>query len=207
MPKLLEEVRDLIRTRHYSYRTEEAYLYWIRQYILFHGKRHPAEMGPAEVSKFLTHLAVNREVAASTIRPCRAAVSLSKCAQTGSAWTLKDGKIELAIEVLANKRATVRLPKAQLPKVTESGQGMTAMLYWPRQRDVIQIVVEVGSWAVSVHRHLWPLKDINEKQNLWRIALPDGRPGVAGRLASFGTVTETRTGSVGDERCVAAARY
>lgn len=66
MPKLLEEVRDLIRTRHYSYRTEEAYLYWIRQYILFHGKRHPAEMGPAEVSQFLTHLAVKREVAAST---------------------------------------------------------------------------------------------------------------------------------------------
>ncbi len=66
MPKLLEEVRDLIRTRHYSYRTEEAYLYWIRQYILFHGKRHPAEMGPAEVSQFRTHLAVKREVAAST---------------------------------------------------------------------------------------------------------------------------------------------
>jgi hypothetical protein len=66
MPKLLEEVRDLIRTRHYSYRTEEAYLYWIRQYILFHGKRHPVEMGPAEVSQFLTHLAVKREVAAST---------------------------------------------------------------------------------------------------------------------------------------------
>jgi len=74
MPKLLEEVRDLIRTRHYSYRTEEAYLYWIRQYILFHGKRHPAEMGPAEVSQFLTHLAVNREVAASTQNQALAAL-------------------------------------------------------------------------------------------------------------------------------------
>jgi hypothetical protein len=63
MPELLEEVRDLIRTRHYSYRTEETYLYWIRQYILFHGKQYPVEMGPAEVSQFLTHLAVNREVA------------------------------------------------------------------------------------------------------------------------------------------------
>jgi len=58
MPKLLEEVRNLIRTRHYSYRTEEAYLNWIRQYLLFHGKRHHAEMGAAEVSEFLTHLAV-----------------------------------------------------------------------------------------------------------------------------------------------------
>ena len=60
MSKLLEEVRDLIRTLHYSYRTEEAYLNWIRQYILFHGKRHPTEMGAAEVSAFLTHLAVKR---------------------------------------------------------------------------------------------------------------------------------------------------
>ena len=58
MSKLLEEVRDLIRTLHYSYRTEEAYLNWIRQYILFHGKRHPTEMGAAEVSASLTHLAV-----------------------------------------------------------------------------------------------------------------------------------------------------
>ena len=66
MSKMLEEVRDLIRTLHYSYRTEEAYLNWIRQYILFHGKRHPTEMGAAEVSAFLTHLAVKRQVAAST---------------------------------------------------------------------------------------------------------------------------------------------
>jgi len=74
MSKLLEEVRDLIRTRHYSYRTEEAYLNWIRQYILFHGKRHPAEMGAAEVSQFLTHLAVKRQVAASTQNQALAAL-------------------------------------------------------------------------------------------------------------------------------------
>ncbi len=48
MAKLLEEVRNLIRKLHYSYRTEEAYLHWIRQYILFHGKRHPTEMGTAK---------------------------------------------------------------------------------------------------------------------------------------------------------------
>ncbi|HKZ77192.1 MAG TPA: phage integrase N-terminal SAM-like domain-containing protein, partial [Pyrinomonadaceae bacterium] len=74
MPKLLEQVRDLIRTRHYSYRTEEAYLNWVRQYILFHGKRHPAEMGAAEVSQFLTHLAVKRQVAASTQNQALAAL-------------------------------------------------------------------------------------------------------------------------------------
>ena len=74
MPKLLEEVRDLIRTRHYSYRTEEAYLNWIRQYILFHGKRHPAEMGADQVTQFLTHLAVKRQVAASTQNQALAAL-------------------------------------------------------------------------------------------------------------------------------------
>lgn len=55
-----------MRARHYSRRTEEAYVAWIRRYILFHGKRHPAEMGAAEITQFLTDLAVRRKVAAST---------------------------------------------------------------------------------------------------------------------------------------------
>lgn len=62
----LQQVREAIRVRHYSRRTEDAYLGWIRRYILFHDKRHPAEMGPAEVGQFLTHLAVAREVSSST---------------------------------------------------------------------------------------------------------------------------------------------
>jgi hypothetical protein len=57
-PRLLDQVRNAIRARHYSYRTEEAYVGWIRRYILFHGKRHPAEMGPPEITQFLTALAV-----------------------------------------------------------------------------------------------------------------------------------------------------
>ena len=64
--KLLDRVRDAIRTRHYSRRTEEAYVHWIRRYILFHGKRHPSEMGVAEISRFLTSLAVQQHVSAST---------------------------------------------------------------------------------------------------------------------------------------------
>jgi integron integrase len=66
MPKLLDQVREATRTLHYSIRTEDAYVGWIRQFILFHGKRHPAEMGEGEVGEFLTHLAVERNVAAST---------------------------------------------------------------------------------------------------------------------------------------------
>ena len=65
-PRLLDRVRETLRTHHYSRRTEKAYFGWIRRYVLFHDKRHPAEMGAAEVSRFLTSLAVDSSVAAST---------------------------------------------------------------------------------------------------------------------------------------------
>ena len=65
-PKLLDQVRIEIRRRHYSPRTEEAYVAWIKRYILFHGVRHPREMGKSEVETFLSHLAVKKNVAAST---------------------------------------------------------------------------------------------------------------------------------------------
>src|SRR5947207_10403694 len=65
-PKLLDQVRDIIRRKHYSIRTEQAYIDWIRRFILFHGKRHPAEMAEEEVAQFLTHLARDLNVAAST---------------------------------------------------------------------------------------------------------------------------------------------
>jgi integron integrase len=65
-PKLLDRVRAAVRIRHYSLRTEEAYIGWIRRFIHFHGVRHPDEMGSAEVVEFLSDLAVHRHVAAST---------------------------------------------------------------------------------------------------------------------------------------------
>jgi integrase-like protein len=65
-PRLLDQVRDVIRRLHYSIRTEQTYVDWIRRFILFHGKRHPAEMGAPEVDALLTHLAVQGKVAAST---------------------------------------------------------------------------------------------------------------------------------------------
>jgi len=65
-PKLLDRVRDAIRAQHYSIRTEEAYVGWVRRFIVFHNKRHPAEMGEPEINQFLTHLAVAENVAAST---------------------------------------------------------------------------------------------------------------------------------------------
>ncbi len=64
--RLLDQVRDAMRVRHRALSTEKAYVFWIRRFILFHDKRHPREMGKAEVEEFLTHLAVEQKVAAST---------------------------------------------------------------------------------------------------------------------------------------------
>ncbi len=64
--KLLDQVRDAIRLKHYAYRTEQTYIDWVRRYILFHNKTHPKDMGENEVQEFLTYLASERKVSAST---------------------------------------------------------------------------------------------------------------------------------------------
>lgn len=71
---LLEQLRDLLRSRHYSLRTEESYLDWVRRYVLFHGKRHPRELGTDELLAFLNHLAVELNVSASTQNQARCAL-------------------------------------------------------------------------------------------------------------------------------------
>jgi integron integrase len=73
-PRLLDQLRDRIRLKHYSIRTEEAYADWVRRFILYHGKRHPKEMGRGEVEAFLTHLAVVGKVAASTQNQAKSAL-------------------------------------------------------------------------------------------------------------------------------------
>jgi site-specific recombinase XerD len=64
--KLLDQYRDAIRMRHYSSRTEKTYLHWIREYIYFHNKKHPREMGIAEINQFLAHLVTDKKISAST---------------------------------------------------------------------------------------------------------------------------------------------
>jgi len=65
-PKLLEQVRQAIRTRRYSEKTEKAYVHWIKRFIFFHNKRHPAEMAELEIGQFLSNLATDGRVSAST---------------------------------------------------------------------------------------------------------------------------------------------
>ncbi len=73
-PRLLDRLRTRTRVLHYSIRTEQAYVDWARRFILFHGKRHPKELGAAEIEAFLSHLAVERNVAASTQNQAKAAL-------------------------------------------------------------------------------------------------------------------------------------
>lgn len=73
-PKLLDRVRERIRYKHYSLRTEESYVQWVKRFVVFHGKRHPSEMGAPEVEAFLTSLAVEGNVAASTQNQARSAL-------------------------------------------------------------------------------------------------------------------------------------
>lgn len=73
-PRLLDQVRERIRVMHYSIRTEQAYVDWVRRFVLFHGKRHPRELGAVEVEQFLSHLAIEGNVAASTQNQAKAAL-------------------------------------------------------------------------------------------------------------------------------------
>lgn len=73
-PKLLDRLRAAIRVKHYSLRTEQAYVHWTKRYILHHGKRHPQDMGAPEVEAFLSHLATDRHVSASTQNQALAAL-------------------------------------------------------------------------------------------------------------------------------------
>src|ERR1700686_737065 len=73
-PRLIARVRDKIRLKHYSIRTEHAYVDWIKRFIWFHGKQHPADLGPAEIESFLTDLAVARGVAAATQNQAKSAL-------------------------------------------------------------------------------------------------------------------------------------
>ena len=100
--QLLGERRDLIRRKHYSIRTEQAYLDWAKRYVLFHGKRHPNEMGAAQIVAFLSHLAVERQVAASTQNQAlNALVFLYKQVF---------GREDLALENIAPAKRPERLP-------------------------------------------------------------------------------------------------
>ena len=115
----LEEVRHAIRVRHYSVRTEQAYVDWIKRFILFNGKRHPRDMGESEVGRFLTHLAVQREVAASTQNQAlNALVFLYKCVLSRPL-----GEINGVVRAKRSQRLPVVLSRQEVTRLLRNLNG------------------------------------------------------------------------------------
>ena len=123
-PKLLDRMRNHLRTRHYSIRTETAYVDWARRFILFHGKRHPQEMGGAEVEAFLTHLAVNRHVSASTQNQAKAAILYlyKQVLQIELAW------LDEVVQAKTPKRLPVLLTASEVRSLLLHMQGTTGLV-------------------------------------------------------------------------------
>src|SRR5439155_4711703 len=148
--KLLAQVRAVLRTKHYSPRTEESYVGWVRRFVRFHGLRHPAELGGAEVERFLSDLAVRGRVAASTQnqalsallflyrdvlgrdvgeldqlvrakRPARLPVVLSRAEVKGSAWAFGWYAVARGVAVVR-----VRAAAARVSAVAGEGRGRRA---------------------------------------------------------------------------------
>ncbi|MDR2154383.1 MAG: integron integrase [Burkholderiaceae bacterium] len=116
-PKLLDQLRQAIRVRHYSIRTENAYCDWARRFILFHGKRHPREMAAGEVTAFLTHLANERNVSASTQNQAKSALLFLYRQVLGIELPWLD-------EIVQAKRGT-RLPVVLTPREVRDLLGAT----------------------------------------------------------------------------------
>jgi site-specific recombinase XerD len=121
--KLLDQVRDAIRLKHYSYRTEQTYVGWIRRYILFHHKQHPKDMGTPEVEAFLTHLAVERNVAASTQNQTLSAILFLY----NNVLNQELGKLD-AIRAKRSKYLPTVLTKAEVREILQQLSGVPGLV-------------------------------------------------------------------------------
>jgi integron integrase len=122
--RLLDRLREAIRVRHYSIRTEDTYVDWVRRFILFHGKRHPSELGAGEVAAFLTHLAVDRSVSPSTQNQAKSALLFLYRVVLGEQLPWLD-------EIVAAKdqrRLPVVLTPAEVRKLLQEMSGATGLV-------------------------------------------------------------------------------
>ncbi len=128
-PRLLQQVRDRVRALHYSYRTEQAYSYWIRYFIRFSGMRHPSEMGKPEVERFLSYLAVERRVSASTQNQALSALLFlyQKVLELDIGW------VDDVVRAKRRERVPVVLTRDEVAAVLGRLQGpywlMASMMY------------------------------------------------------------------------------
>ena len=123
-PRLLDKMRDKIRVKHYSIRTEQTYLDWVRRYIRFHGLRHPRELGAEAVEAFLTHLAVRRNVAASTQNQAKSALLFLYKEVLGAELPWLDG-VESAKQ---SKRLPVVLSQSEATQLLARMSGTAGLI-------------------------------------------------------------------------------
>jgi len=123
-PRLLEQTRQVLRTFHYSVRTEENYIQWIKRFIFFHNKRHPKDMGEKEVRAFLTHLAVNKHVAASTQNQALSAILFLYKRVLG----MKLDWIDDVVRAKRPKKLPVVLSKDEVMKILAAMRGTNALI-------------------------------------------------------------------------------
>jgi integron integrase len=123
-PRLLDQVREAIRLRHYSYRTEQQYVAWIRRFILFHGRRHPRDMGGPEIEAFLTYLAKDRDVAAATQAQALAALLFlyKRVLNAALPW------IDNVVRARRPKRLPVVLTRAEVRQVLCALEGQYLLI-------------------------------------------------------------------------------
>jgi integrase len=123
-PKLLDQVRFAIRAKHYSIRTEEAYVHWAKRYILFHNKRHPKAMREREVGEFLNHLAVRDKVSSSTHNQALSALVFLY----GEVLGLQLGTIDKLERPKRPKRLPVVLTRDEVRRVLAHMDGTTGLM-------------------------------------------------------------------------------
>src|SRR3989442_1784309 len=143
-PKLLDQLRQAIRVRHYSRRTEEAYVWWVRRYIRFSGLRHPRELGHGDVTRFLSSLAIDRRVAASTQNQALSALVFLY----QEVLELPVGWLEALVRAKRPARVPVVLTKEEVRLVLERVRGVSwvvaALLYGTGMRllEALQLRVK-----------------------------------------------------------------
>lgn len=143
-PRLMDEVRRLLRLHQYSFSTEKTYVQWIRRFIVFHGKRHPREMGAAEIEAFLSHLAVARRVSASTRNQALNALLFlyRKVLDQDLPW------MDEMVRAQRPHRVPVVLSQAQVARVLDAMRGpywlMVSLLYGSglRQMECLRLRIK-----------------------------------------------------------------
>lgn len=180
-PKLLDRVRGAMRVRHMKWNTEKSYVSWIRRFILFHGKRHPAEMGAPEISAFLTHLATKRRVSASTQNQALCALVFLYKPVLGK----EVGELEDVVRAKRRRRVPVVLTRDEVRAILSRVDGVPWL--------VLMLLYGTGMRLLECLR--LRVQDIDLAQN--EITVRDGKGGKDRRTMLPGLVKPTLQAHLG----------